>query len=176
MIGSMAPSAADLNRFCGTRSMNHCASAGVPGSGAAVAGTLAAGPRSAIAAVSSICTRASTGCATAMLTTVAAASRATATIALRAPARPSAPDAAIDPTLATSIETTSGITVMRIRLMKIVPTGATMATTAAAAGDEAPASARPSAKPATKPSSTRAVSDIPSFWQAVCIRRERRAA
>ena len=55
-----------------------------------------------------------------MLIVVATPSSSTATNTLRAPARPSAPDAAIDPTLAISIETTSGRTVMRIRLTKIV--------------------------------------------------------
>ena len=80
-------------------------------------------------------------------------------IAARAPARPSAPDEASDPTLATSIDATSGITVIRIRLMKMVPTGATTASSVATAGDDEPASARPRTKPATRPISTRVVSD-----------------
>ena len=49
---------------------------------------------------------------------------------------------------------------MRIRLMKIVPTGATTASNVAATGDVAPANARPRAKPATRPISTRVVRDM----------------
>ena len=99
-------------------------------------------------------------------------------IAARAPARPSAPDEASDPTLATSIDATSGITVIRIRLMKIVPTGATTASSVATAGDDEPASASPRTKPATRPISTRVVNDTDEmltevqsgpFWQEVCI-------
>ena len=84
----------------------------------------------------------------------------TAMTAARAPARPSAPDEASDPTLATSIDATSGITVIRMRLMKIVPTGATTASSVATAGDGEPASARPRTKPATRPMSTRVVRDM----------------
>lgn len=74
-----------------------------------------------------------------------------ATMIARAATRPSAPDAAIDPTLATSIDATSGMTVLRIRLMKIVPTGAAMARIAAVPGIDPFASARPRRKPATRP-------------------------
>ena len=52
------------------------------------------------------------------------------------PARASAPVAAMDPTLATSIEVTSGITVIRMRLVKIVPTGPNTAATDAADAPE----------------------------------------
>ena len=102
---------------------------------------------------------ASTGAAIAIVMSAAAASSATATSAARAPARPNAPDEASDPTLATNIDATSGITVIRIRLMKIVPIGPRMATTAVAAGDVDPASARPTRKPPTRPIRTRVVSD-----------------
>src|SRR5215470_7829763 len=99
-------------------------------------------------------------------------------MAARMPARPSAPEEASDPTLATSIDATNGITVIRIRLMKIVPTGATTATSVATAGDEEPASARPTTKPATRPINTRVVRDTRESyrglrrrtWQEVCIK------
>src|SRR5438445_13435238 len=101
----------------------------------------------------------STGAAIAIVISAATASNATATSAARAPARPNAPDEASDPTLATSIDATSGITVIRIRLMKIVPMGPRTATIAVAAGDIDPASARPTRKPATRPIRTRVVND-----------------
>ena len=77
--------------------------------------------------------------------------------AARAPIRPSAPDAASDPTLATSIDATSGMTVIRMRLMKTVPTGAAIARIVVAPGDEAPESARPRRNPAANPIKTRVV-------------------
>ena len=78
--------------------------------------------------------------------------------AARTPTRPSERDAVIDPTFATSIDITSGITVMRMRLMKMVPTGVAIASTGPAA-DGTDVSARPSKKPETKPRRTRVVSD-----------------
>ena len=84
---------------------------------------------------------------------------------------------ASDPTLATSIDATSGITVIRIRLMKIVPTGATIATIVVAAGDVDPASARPMRKPATRPIRTRVVkrhgAHRTAIFSADCGRRSR---
>jgi len=59
------------------------------------------------------------------------------------------------PTLDTSIDTTSGTTVMRIMLTKMVPTGVRIPIVVAAAGDELPASASPSRNPATSPIRTR---------------------
>jgi hypothetical protein len=91
--------------------------------------------------------------------TAATVTSASAISARRPATRPSAPDAAIVPTLATSIDATSGITVIRIRLMKIVPTGMRMARIVAATGEEAAPSARPSRNPATKPVRTRVVRD-----------------
>ena len=75
------------------------------------------------------------------------------------PARAIAPDDASDPTLAISIDATSGSTVMRIRLTKIVPTGAATATIVAAAGDVLPERAKPTRNPPTRPISTRVVND-----------------
>src|SRR5258708_13671736 len=79
------------------------------------------------------------------------------------------------PTFATSIDTTSGITVMRIRLMKIVPTGVATARMGAATDGPAPVSRSPSRKPATSPMRTRVVNDMTRIlsgscvWQAACI-------
>src|SRR3954471_14580442 len=103
--------------------------------------------------------RAKTGTAINTVVSAVIARNTTAMTAARAPARPSAPDDASDPTLATSIDATSGITVIRIRLMKIVPTGATMASSVETAGDEEPARANPRTKPATRPIKTRVVKD-----------------
>src|SRR6185436_9131505 len=127
--------------------------------------------------------RPSTGVAIITVATAVTATSARARIAARTATRPSAPDEASDPTLATSIDATSGITVMRIRLMKIVPTGVRMVRSAAATVDEpAPASARPRRNPATNPSSTRVVKDTRGWyygyaggraeplWQAPCIK------
>src|SRR6266705_2496072 len=100
---------------------------------------------------------ASTGAATSRLLTAATARSAAAMSAARAPIRPSAPDAASDPTLATSIDATSGMTVIRMRLMKTVPTGAAIARIVVAPGDEAPESARPRRNPAVNPIKTRVV-------------------
>ena len=50
-------------------------------------------------------------------------------MAARIPTLPRDLEAVIDPTFATSIDTTSGITVMRMRLTKIVPTGVATAST-----------------------------------------------
>src|SRR5438445_238480 len=94
-------------------------------------------------------TLANSGSATKTLVTAAIATSATAMAAARVPTRPSVPDAAIDPMLATTIDATSGITVMRMRLMKIVPTGVTIARSVAAAGEDAPASARPATRSET---------------------------
>src|SRR5690349_17344178 len=84
---------------------------------------------------------------------------ATARTAARTPTRASVPEAASEPTLAISIDATRGSTVMRIRLMKIVPTGARTATIVAPPGTNPPATARPARKPATRPTSTRVVND-----------------
>jgi hypothetical protein len=50
ITGSIAPSAAAFTTFCATRSMNHCASAGVPGGGTAPVEVAGVGPRSTVAA------------------------------------------------------------------------------------------------------------------------------
>ena len=71
----------------------------------------------------SICSRARTGDATRTVPTAVTTSNAIAMTAARTPTRPSDCDAAIDPTFATSMDTTRGMTVMRMRLTKIVPTG-----------------------------------------------------
>ena len=79
--------------------------------------------------------------------------------AARAPIRPSAPDAASGPTLATSIDATSGITVIRIKLTKTVPAGVAIATTAPLTAGGNTVSVRPRMNPAINPSRTRVVND-----------------
>src|SRR5207244_12501486 len=111
-----APAAGAWMTVGDTRAMNHCAADGDGPPSPAVLPRVTLtlmGPRSAIAAAWSIAMRDVTGAARATVRIAAAASSATATIAARAAMRPSAPDAAVDPTLAISIETTSGRTVMR---------------------------------------------------------------
>src|SRR4029079_456631 len=100
-----------------------------------------------------------TGAAIRTVTTATTARSATATTAARHPARAIAPDEASDPTLAISIEATSGSTVMRIRLTKIVPIGAATATIVEAIGEALPETAKPTRNPATRPISTREVND-----------------
>src|SRR5262249_15958755 len=102
-----------------------------------------------------------------------AVSSATANSAARVPARASAPDAASEPTLATSIDATSGKTVIRIRLMKIVPIVASTATSASEPGTWRAASANPSSKPATRPISTRVVNDTRASYQYARLKPSR---
>jgi hypothetical protein len=160
ITGNIAPSAAAFATFCGTRSTNHCAIDGAPAE-AGVAAADAAGGRSAIAADWSIWIVRRTGAAIRTVTTATTARSATATTAARHPARAIAPDEASDPTLAISIEATSGSTVIRIRLTKIVPIGAATATIIAAIGEALPETAKPTRNPATRPISTREVNDTP---------------
>ena len=79
----------------------------------------------------------------------------TETTAARTPVRLSPLDAVIAPTLATSIDTTSGMTVIRIRLTKMVPTGVMIPIVIVAVGDALPVSASPSRNPAKSPIRTR---------------------
>jgi len=90
--------------------------------------------------------------------TAVTTSNAIAITAARTPTRPRDAEAAIDPTFATSMETTSGMTVMRMRLTKIVPTGVAIRSTDAVAAGAADASTRPRAKPPINPARTRLVS------------------
>ena len=101
-------------------SMSHCPSPGVPVDVAVRGGP--ADARNAAAALGSMWIADSTGCAIATVRMAATARSVTANAAARQPTRASARDAAAEPTLDTSIDTTSGITVIRIRLMKRAPT------------------------------------------------------
>src|SRR5262245_59920069 len=94
-----------------------------------------------------------------MVNTAVNVSTTTAKTAARTPTRPSERDAVIDPRFATSIDITSGITVMRMRLTKIVPTGVATAITGPAAAGNRDASASPSRNPVMRPARTRVVSD-----------------
>ncbi len=96
--------------------------------------------------------------------------------AARAPIRPSAPDAASDPTLATSIDATSGVTVIRMRLMKMVPTGAAMARIVVAPGEDAPESVRPRRNPATNPIKMRVVNGTGAIVSRIADYESRSAA
>ena len=93
-----------------------------------------------------------------MVKTAVSVSTTMAMTAARTPTRPSDRDAVIDPTFATSIDITSGITVMRMRLTKMVPIGVAIASTGPAT-DGTDVSVSPSKKPPTRPRRTRVVSD-----------------
>src|SRR6266508_164210 len=107
--------------------------------------------------------RASTGRAIAADPAAAIVNKITARPMARAATFPSAPVVVIDPTLVTRSAVTSGIAVIGMRLMKIVPAAALQATTAVAPTEDRPASARPSANPATRPISTRVVRDTRGY-------------
>jgi hypothetical protein len=68
----------------------------------------------------------------------------------RAPSRPTLRTSATPATLVTSSETTSGMMVMRMALTHSAPSGSTMRTAAASAGDPVVLAAAPSATPSTK--------------------------
>src|SRR5881397_1276473 len=100
--------------------------------------------------------------------TAVTASSAMAMMAARTPTRPSELDAVIDPTFATSMDITSGITVMRMRLTKIVPTGVATASTGPAA-DGRDVSVSPKMNPARRPIRTRVVSDTRECYRSALI-------
>src|SRR5712692_3979026 len=121
------------------------------------------------------------GVATSRVKTVATATSDRPSAAARTATRPRAPDGPSDPTLATSIEAISGITVIRMRLTKIVPTGVRTARIVAPTGEEAAPSARPSRNPATRPIRTRVVRDTRESYYGARIagfggRRGKRSA
>jgi hypothetical protein len=128
--GRSAPSAAALMRFAGTRSTIQLATVGATDKGAEPCVPEALAVRSARAADCWMETPASRRRAiTSVPVAVAASSKTEVTKAL-APTRPSPLDAcdAVDPPrLATTVAISSGMTVIRIRLTKIVPTGASTA-------------------------------------------------
>src|SRR5436190_1309603 len=161
ITGSMASSTADLNTFGETRPMNHCATGdggiGSPRGTKDPSRFADDGGLSASAASRSTWTRPKTGAATIALPAAAIVRSSSAMASARPAVRPSVRDSPIEPTLATSIDATSGSAVMRIRLMKTVPTGARTVATGVAYVD--PPMASPIAKPTASPRSTRVVSD-----------------
>ena len=81
-------------------------------------------------------------------------------ISARNPSFPSEADAGADAMPATRLPTTSGITVIRIALMKIVPSGSIHLAMSPSSGLPLVETNRPSASPATSAIRTRVVSDM----------------
>ena len=107
MSGSIAPSAADLMGFAGTRSMNHCATPGAAGGAVAVAADCGLSPSAIDASMSR---RVRIGAATIVAHTAADNARPRNTTRLRTPSRVSERSSPIETMPEMRLATTRGMT------------------------------------------------------------------